>query len=90
MNTKSNITQTQTQLQVLYCLNNNFEYYLAVSSDTLVTMSKDLKPIEFLRRGTDDDGYLCGTNNLDDYLDGIFKITNSIDAKQNPLTYILN
>lgn len=67
-----------------------FPYLLVVSSDSLYILSPDKKTIvEIIIEGKDNDGYVCASDNEDDFLDAIIDIKRDILAGLNPLRWIV-
>ena len=74
-------TETQTQ-------DNTQKYYLALSTDTLCTLSNNSLKWEILEticQGTDKDAIICECDDLNEYLDSLNIIQNCIKSNNNPL-----
>ena len=67
-----------------------YEHLLVVSSDSLYILSPDrTKIVETIVDGKDDDGYICATDNENDFLDAIIDIKRDLLNGVNPLDWIL-
>jgi len=70
--------------------NINYEYLLAVTTDSLYVMSSEpVKVIETIIKGVDNDGWLIAPDSEDDMLDAITLVKGDILAGRNPLDWIL-
>jgi hypothetical protein len=66
--------------------NEGYEYLLAVSTDTLIVISKDQQEfIDTIIEGTDRNGYVVLCDNEDSFLDAISIIKEDIISGNNPL-----
>lgn len=68
--------------------NTDYEYLLAVSSDSLYVLSKDKRIIETIVKRVDNKGYICSAASEDDFLEAIHVIKMDILANRNPLRII--
>lgn len=68
----------------------NYEYLLAVTTDSLYVMSSEpVKVIETIIKGVDKDGWLIALDSQDDMLDAITLVKSDILAGRNPVDWIL-
>jgi len=68
----------------------NYEYLLAVTTDSLYVMSSEpVKVIETIIKGVDKDGWLIALDSEDDMLDAITLVKSDILAGRNPVDWIL-
>jgi aspartokinase-like uncharacterized kinase len=65
-----------------------FEHYIAISSDCLVIVDKQTNLIETIILGNDYNGYYFSAPNEDAFLDAISDIKAIILSGNNPLNYI--
>ena len=77
------LTRVQTQTQ-----DNTQKYYLALSTDTLCTLSNNSSKWEILEticQGNDTHAIICECDDLNEYLDSLNIIQNCIKSNNNPL-----
>lgn len=69
--------------------NEGYEYLLAVSTDTLLVISKDQQErIETIIEGVDKNGYVVLCDNEDSFLDAIIILKEDIISGNNPLEHL--
>jgi len=66
-----------------------YNYYLGVSSDTLLVLNKEVELVEEIIRGIDDKGLLMEACDEDCFLEAITTIKQLILSGENPLKVIL-
>jgi hypothetical protein len=67
----------------------SYEYFLAISTDTLVIIDRDGKVVKEVIKGNDDMGYLCMATNVDEFLDALMILKQTILEGCDP-TELLN
>jgi hypothetical protein len=65
------------------------EYLLCYSKDTLITLDAKWQPIEWICDGIDNDAFVAGTNDLNDYLEAINTIKGMIRNGINPKVHLI-
>jgi hypothetical protein len=65
-----------------------YHMVLAVSSDSLVIMTRKKELVEIVILGNDPIAYLCEASTEDDFLDSLMTIKNMLLVGINPLPYI--
>ena len=68
---------------------NSYDLYIAISSDTLLIIDKQLDLVESIIHGNDVDGLYCSFDDEDDFLDSIILFKKMILDGINPKTYFL-
>ena len=68
--------------------NDSFKDYIAISSDSLLVIDKDLELVEWIIKGDNTDGVYMSADTEDDFLDAIVFFKNIILSGNNPLDYI--
>lgn len=71
-----------------YVENDCFKDYIAISSDSLLIIDKDLELIEWIIEGNSTDGVYLSCDSEDDFLDAILVLKNVILSGNNPLKSI--
>lgn len=62
----------------------SFEHYIAISSDTLLIIDKQLELTEWIIKGKDKNGIYLSAETQDDFLDAISLFKRVILSGQNP------
>ena len=68
----------------------DYEYLLAITSDSLYVMSRDKRIIESIIVGKDNEGYLCALEDEDSLLEAISVLKQCIYSGNSPVKEILN
>ena len=66
----------------------SYSLYIAISSDTLLIIDKQLNLVESIIHGDDVDGVYVSCDNQNDFLDAIILLKKIILSGNNPLDYI--
>jgi len=87
----NNILKTITLIHPEKIVNDdNYEYYLALSSDTLVVIDKQLNFVEWIVIGNDNAGIYISANDENEFLDYIILLKKLILSGINPVELIKN
>lgn len=82
------MTHTNT-LSLKGATEQEYDYYLAVSSDSLMVFSRNIELIEVIINGSDKSALLLGAPDEDCFLEAITVIKSTILSGKNPLYLIL-
>ena len=66
----------------------SFKDYIAISSDTLLIINKQLELVEWIIEGNDTNGIYLAADTEDDFLDALSLFKHLILTGNNPKTYI--
>jgi hypothetical protein len=77
--------QTKTMFDEIHM--DEYPFYLAFSSDTLVVLDEERFLVESILQGVDKDGILCVAENEDKFLEAITVIKEMISMGLNPINY---
>lgn len=84
------LTTEVKHLSIMAIDHKSYRYLLVISSDGLYIMSPERDRItETIVCGEDNNAWLCGTDDLDEFLDAISDIKHLISIGFNPLAFIL-
>jgi len=64
-----------------------FKDYIAISSDCLLIINKQLEAVEWIIEGNDTNGVYLSADTENDFLDAISLFKSMILKGQNPITY---
>lgn len=70
-----------------YIENDCFKDYIAISSDSLLIINKDLELVEWIIEGNSTDGVYMSADSEDDFLDAIIFLKHLILSGNNPLEW---
>ena len=65
-----------------------FKDYIAISSDSILIIDKNLELVEWIIQGIDLDAVYLSVKNEDDFLDAILFFKNAISLGQNPIDLV--
>jgi hypothetical protein len=65
----------------------DYDYMLAISTDSLVVIDKDLNRLQEIIKGKDLDAIVCGCPDEDSFLDSLLVIKNCIKEGNNPIEF---
>ena len=65
-----------------------FKDYIAISSDSLLIIDKELKLVENIIRGDDNSGLYLSAETVDDFLDAILFFKQIISSGKNPMEFV--
>lgn len=83
-------TTVQPQVKLTKITNEQFEYKLAVTTNGLYILNNtQTKIIETIVLGPSNDGYVLGTNDLNEFLDAISLIKEILLQGNNPLALFM-
>jgi hypothetical protein len=68
--------------------NDQYEFLLAFSSDSLIVLDDKREYVEWIVEGDDKNGVLASTDSEDDFLDAILVIKAIIKSGLNPLSVL--
>ena len=71
-----------------YVEKDSFEHYIAISSDSLLIINRDLELVEWIIEGDSTDGVYMQVDTLDEFLDAIILLKRMILSGVNPFDYI--
>jgi hypothetical protein len=82
-----NNTVSTSTLSVSLCdsTDRSYDYYLAISSDTLVVVNKQIEQVECIIKGTDQQGLLSSCPDEDSFLEALHMVKHTILSGLNPI-----
>ena len=66
-----------------------YEYYLAISSDSLAVFHNKTEFEKFIIEGKDNNAYLCACTDINHFLDIIDIVSDMINNNINPINYLI-
>lgn len=89
MNNTFKITRVKPYSYSISDTNNQYDYYLALSSDSLYVIDRDLSLVESIISGTDREGIYMRADDEDNFLDAIIMFKNMILSNKDPKQYAI-